>query len=209
MNYTNFNITIVFKKNLDKDMVRKDIIKQAFKDYKISIFDVPDLLVMDFKNIGQAKFQKRRLAINVTVRNQDDRDKLIEFISLASKNLLAAIPSTKVNAFGFNINGYYKSVEFDYNNYLLDVFYEGGEKLSERIGSKVIKVSPAFSFEKQDAIYNISLTPYKESDTADIFEQLKFHCNIHFANSSPLNIDDIRAHFLTYLGYYEHIIENL
>lgn len=207
---TKFNITIVFKKNLDKDMVRKDIIKQTFKDYKITIFDVPGLLVIDFKkNNGQANFQKRRLAINVPVKNQEDTDKLIEFISFASKNLLEAIPPTEVSAFGFNISGYYKSVEFDYNNYLLDVFCDGREKLSEKIGSKVIKVSPAFSFEKEDAVYNISLTPNKRSNTVDTFDQLHFHCNIHFANSSPLEINDINAYFLTYLEYYERIMESL
>lgn len=193
------NMTIVFK-SLDKDYIRRDKIKRLFKD-EVDIIDVPNALIINFKEINaQANFAEGRLQINVNFIGNEDTG---EFLATTCKKLLEAASDFDVSAYGYNINGEGRTLEFNFNEYLLNICYADGTRIEEKIETKVVSVAPRFSVNMHNAKFNIDLNPLEENS-----EVLRFHCNIHFEGKAP-KCEVISKELTTYLGYFNNIMEKL
>lgn len=206
LRFKSINMVIVFE-TFDKDMVRKDIIKQELKNYDLEILEVPAVLVINFRKYdGQASFSNKKLIITIPVKDINYID-IVEFLSKASKILLDAAPNqNEIKAFGYNIGGNLRNPDIDYNNFLLTECYAGGEKLSELIGEEITQVSTIFSFKKDDALFNVSLIPVKEKDS---FRQLNFEVNIHFESATTLALGGVKENLMSYLEYLKKMMDRL
>ncbi|WP_028308360.1 hypothetical protein [Desulfitibacter alkalitolerans] len=197
----NINLTVVFRE-LDKDLVRRDIIKGLFTDEQLQIAEVPEILIVNFKDRkAQAIYSDRRLFINTQYLSSDETS---SFLATSCNNFLEAVPGAEIVSYGFNIEGICKTPDFDYNQHLLEACFAGGYNLSKKINSDIIAVSPGFSFNIKEAKFSINFLPIEEVR----YSQVDFKCNIHFDKVTPTS-ELIIKQFPEYLGYLKEVLEKL
>lgn len=186
----NANVTVVFKE-LNRDLLKRDLIKKAFNSKDCIITEFPDLLLVVSPNTGeQAIFSDNRLSINLTVNKIDEA---AGFIGQACINLIKAAEGMEIITYGYNLYGHMDNGDFDFNKHLLHVCYGGGKTLSQYLGTEIVAVAPRFSFYWEEALFNLALAPQD-----DIIRGLDFHCNIHFIDAIPPAADKLREQLLKY-----------
>ena len=199
-NLDSINITVTFNV-LDKDHIRRDIIKDTFKDEEIQIAEVKNVLFIIFNDRNvRAHFANKRLAVSIAMF--DDLETASDSCAYVVGGLLAAINKDDISAYGFNFQGNFRSSDVDYNKYLLKVCYNDGVGISQNIGVPIIHVAPGFCFNMHEAQFFISLDP----DTEEFY--LDFHCNVQFSEVIPPT-DQVKQQIKTYLGYFYEIMESL
>lgn len=198
------NITVVFE-TLDKDRIRRDMVRNAFKgqEQEVIITDFPDVLIVILPALNvNANYSNRRLHINLPCNNIEEAG---ELLAQACIDLIEAVPEATTVAYGYNLNGKCAVEGVDnINKYLLEVCYGGGQSLAKAIDSEIIAVSPNFSFIKYDAKFNVSLKPFEDRQN-----YLEFHCNIHFENGEVPGKDKIKMQFVEYVNLFKGILEIL
>ncbi|MDD4753641.1 MAG: hypothetical protein PHT78_10425 [Desulfitobacteriaceae bacterium] len=194
------NITVVFNK-LDKDLIRRDFIKQSFEGNEVIITDLPDVLLVILPKLQtQIVFEGRRLLVDFPGK---DIEKAADYLAKTCTNLIRATQEAPIEAYGINLDGNSVTDDTDVNNHLLDVCYAGGTKLKSAIGADIISVAPSFSFFKHNALFNLALKPARDNHKC-----IDFHCNIHFNTIVPEE-KTVRQQVLDYLEYFREIMAML
>lgn len=192
------NLTIVFDR-LDRDFVRRDIIRQSFDEVEIA--ELPEVLFLNFSDINaQVNFLDRRLHINVSISGNEEE--AANFISGACKKLLKAAPDFRVTSYGYNYSGKFKS-DFDFNEYLLNAFCCGRNKIKENLGTDIVLVAPVFSVKLYEAQFNIELKPMEDEK-----KMLDFRCNVHFDDQTPKG-KEIEKEIIEYFEHFIYIMKKL
>ena len=195
------NVTVVFKE-LNRDLLKRDIIKKAFDSKNNIITEFPDLLlVVSPSTGGQATFSDNRLTVNLPVNNIGEAAGLL---GQACEILIKAAEDMKTIAYGYNLNGSINNRNLNFHKHLLNVCYGGGKTLSQLLKTEIVAVAPRFSFYWQSALFNLALAPHDEKVGG-----IDFQCNIHFENAVPPATDEIKKQLLEHTAYLKEIMERI
>jgi len=209
INFNNYNITCVYE-NLKETFISRDKIKEIYPDSNI-IEGPENLIIIDFSDSKlpnyqfQARYDSRRLYVNKQFNQDNDFEESINEFIETTINLDSAIKGNKkIKAYGFNYDGVFalddksSAVELVKNKLLKE------EEINKKMkNAKIIQFNPEITFDYQDFLLTIKLSPAYEPENF-----LPFHINSHF-NSTRLEKDKLKIDFNKYYDLAFNKIEKL
>jgi hypothetical protein len=209
INFNNYNITCVYE-NLKETFISRDKIKEIYPDSNI-IEGPENLIIIDFSDSKlhnyqfQARYDSRRLYVNKQFNQDNDFEESINEFIETTINLDSAIKGKqKIKAYGFNYDGVFalddksSAVELVKNKLLKE------EEINKKMkNAKIIQFNPEITFDYQDFLLTIKLSPAYEPENF-----LSFHINSHF-NSNQFEKDKLKIDFKKYYDLAFNKIEKL